>query len=174
MAVETRVSDLKSRGLALVRSLDEWAFDGEDSKVNLHQLGAELESIRGQLADASRDAKFPTFMKSPVQTSAETERELVQRRRDLLVLVLGLAPSDIEILECLGAKEDKESAFLYAYSRGSVSETSYFLKTEFFHLVEQIADDDPVLAEAKRVEGILGTARHKFSICQAEAYENLN
>jgi hypothetical protein len=169
-----KLERMKSRVLDLIQTLKNWNYPQADSRKNLHLIGDELSEIQARLTGMWRDTAFPSFVGPAADSAPGVEQSMALRRRDLVSLVARLAPSNFEILEWLGEKEDKETAFLYAYARGSVSEPSLPLKKEFFERVERIIDENPVLAEANRVDAILQTARTRFALCQSKAYENMN
>lgn len=173
MEAEARMKDLKNQALSLVLGLTRWTYAGEESRASLHTLGAELQDVTDRVAAIWKEIQFPSFAAGDPAASAETQRASLVRRRDLVVLATSLSPSNIDILEWLGERDDKEAAYLYAFARGSVSEKSEGARTAFYDSLESIIQRDPVLVEARGVEVVLEAARRQFSRCQAEAYENM-
>ena len=96
------------------------------------------------------------------------------KRRELIMMVHKLPASNVEILEWLAGGNHREAAYLYAYARGSVSETSANVKTEFYQKVQTLLNEDPLLNPFRGVEVLLNRAQTLYSSCQAVAYEKMD
>lgn len=168
------LSDLKSKALAVLRSLTTSMDERPPRAAGHHGLGDELSVIEDQLLAFWREGKFPSFAVGSAASTSKQALAQAKKRRDLVTLVNGLPPMNIEILELLGEQEEPETAFLYAYSRGSVAGSDSEAGKEFFERVERIIDEHPALSEAKEVDAILHQARRLYARLQASAYEKMD
>ena len=164
----------KEKTVTLIQALQQWTFNGEDGRAGLHKLGNELRDIKTEIASLWNRLQFPTFSDEVFSSTSESRSAMNTRRQELVVLATRLAPSNVEILDWLGDKEDKEAAYLYAYARGSVLEEEPDVRTIFYERLATIIDDDPALMEVKKIELLLENAGDLFAACQAKAYQNLD
>lgn len=153
--------------------LNGWRYDGEASRDGLHRIGADIELSRLALAELRMQAQFPTFAHPTDVAIPTTTRDQVTKRRDLVAMTHQLPPSNLEILDWLARGNDKEAAFLYAYSRASVSESSPIAKAEFFDKVEAMVREDSALGDIRDAESLWRLADTRYSECLALGSENL-
>ncbi len=173
MRGEAELRSLKDEAGDVLAGIKTWKYSGEESRAVLHQLGARLRKLQDRVTRLLTNTLFPSFTSADGMESADELQDRARRRRDLVVMTTKLAPSNMEILELLGKKDDKEAAYLYAYARGSVLGPAGGVRTQFYDMVEAMEDDDPVLAEAKDIAAIVASARDRYSIAQAEGYQNM-